>query len=454
MITEEKLQTRKKITQEDVYGDDNNENVLDMRLNIISTGLLDEDGILNSSANRTMEGLRHLFHALVERQTGKKLKCIRTDNRGEYIGPFDAYCRELRIQHQKTPLKTPQINGLAERMNRTLVGEVTAFVHIPKDERSKLDVKTKPCVFLGYGQDEFGYRTLESIAPIEARLSKSFFYDRLGPAKQIYWHSDFSVIRGGRSFIISQDQYIRRCYAGSTSIKLTWPDLAHAVGVVWSVPVQSWGRQFNGKSRLQSVWLSTTVAKSVMALATERAKIYCELTRFDHVVITPASEDRGRQTKLVGNETEIVPLYYHMFDNFQIQFGREEFCLVTGLKFGVEYWADYDDEDEPIPFRRRVFPSSLDANDRDGWDKYHWGSYVWPTLYYQLWDANVRRWPSLYVTEPTNEVDEKTYSIFGFTWAFKGRVPAETLIPDEIEDGSGWWVSSRAYFDGRVSEAE
>ncbi|GJW48566.1 phospholipase-like protein [Tanacetum coccineum] len=163
-----------------------------------------------------------------------------------------------------------------------------------------------------------------------------------------------------------------------------------------------------------------------------------------------------------------------MFDNFQIQFGREEFCLVTGLKFGVEYWADYNDEDEPIPFRRRVFPSSLDgkhitgkivekmiksqsfnklhdddavslccigilqlvllgvedrravpdwilrlANDRDGWDKYPWGSYVWPTLYYQLRDANIRRWPSLYATEPTNEVDKKTYSIFGFTWAFK-----------------------------------
>ncbi|CAH9100553.1 unnamed protein product [Cuscuta europaea] len=33
------------------------------------------------------------FHASVERQTGKKLKCIRTDNGGEYIGPFDAYCR-------------------------------------------------------------------------------------------------------------------------------------------------------------------------------------------------------------------------------------------------------------------------------------------------------------------------------------------------------------------------
>ena len=32
------------------------------------------------------------------------------------------------------------------------------FVHIPKDKRSKLDVKAKPCIFLGYGHEEFEYR--------------------------------------------------------------------------------------------------------------------------------------------------------------------------------------------------------------------------------------------------------------------------------------------------------
>ena len=48
------------------------------------------------------------FQASVERETGKKLKCIRTDNGGEYLGPFDAYCKEHGIRHQKTPPKTPQ----------------------------------------------------------------------------------------------------------------------------------------------------------------------------------------------------------------------------------------------------------------------------------------------------------------------------------------------------------
>ncbi|GJW49940.1 phospholipase-like protein [Tanacetum coccineum] len=48
-------------------------------------------------------------------------------------------------------------------------------------------------------------------------------------------------------------------------------------------------------------------------------------------------------------------------DYFQIQFGREEFCLVTGLKFKVENCTDYNNEEERIPFRHRVFSSSLDG---------------------------------------------------------------------------------------------
>nr|GEU93790.1 ribonuclease H-like domain-containing protein [Tanacetum cinerariifolium] len=70
---------------------------------------------------------------------------------------------------------------------------------------------------------------------------------------------------------------------------------------------------------------------------------------------------RSRQIVLVGNENEHIPLYYHIVNNLQIQFGREEFCLVTGLRFEVEYWADYDNDEDPILFRRRVFPSSLDG---------------------------------------------------------------------------------------------
>ncbi|GAA0168841.1 hypothetical protein LIER_23466 [Lithospermum erythrorhizon] len=55
------------------------------------------------------------FHVLVERETGEYLKCVRTDNEGEYIGAFDQYCKEHGIQHEQSVPKTPQHNGLAER---------------------------------------------------------------------------------------------------------------------------------------------------------------------------------------------------------------------------------------------------------------------------------------------------------------------------------------------------
>ncbi|RDX88873.1 hypothetical protein CR513_29473, partial [Mucuna pruriens] len=45
--------------------------------------------------------------ALVERQSSKKVKYIRSDNGGEYYGPFDVYCKQQSIRHEKTPLKTP-----------------------------------------------------------------------------------------------------------------------------------------------------------------------------------------------------------------------------------------------------------------------------------------------------------------------------------------------------------
>ncbi|PKI76595.1 hypothetical protein CRG98_002904 [Punica granatum] len=130
-------------------------------------------------------------------------------------GPFENYCRTHGIKLEKTVPKTPQQNGLAERMNRTIVERVRcmlsqaklsksfwgeamrttidlinltpsvaldgdvpqqvwtgkkvsykhlrvfecrASVHIPRYERSKLDAKAKQCIFLGYTHEEFGYR--------------------------------------------------------------------------------------------------------------------------------------------------------------------------------------------------------------------------------------------------------------------------------------------------------
>ena len=50
------------------------------------------------------------------------------------------------------------------------VFDCKAFVHVPKDERSKLDANTRQCIFIGYGLDEFGYTLYD---PIEKKLVRS-----------------------------------------------------------------------------------------------------------------------------------------------------------------------------------------------------------------------------------------------------------------------------------------
>lgn len=156
------------------------------------------------------------WKAMVENETNLKLKCLRSDNGGEYISEeFKRYCADNGIKMEKTIPGTPQQNGIAERMNRTLnerarsmrlhcglpktfwadaistaaflinrgpsvplgfkipeevwsgkkanlsylkIFGCLAYVHIDDAARSKLDSKSKKCYFIGYGNEEFGYR--------------------------------------------------------------------------------------------------------------------------------------------------------------------------------------------------------------------------------------------------------------------------------------------------------
>ncbi|CAI7794055.1 unnamed protein product [Closterium sp. NIES-54] len=56
-----------------------------------------------------------------QRESGHKLKVIRTDNGGEFIGAdFESLLKKKGIQHQLMVPYNPQQNGVAERFNRTL----------------------------------------------------------------------------------------------------------------------------------------------------------------------------------------------------------------------------------------------------------------------------------------------------------------------------------------------
>ena len=140
---------------------------------------------------------------MVKRSTSQTLKAICTDNRGELTSTeFEAHLRAEGVKHELTIPKNPEQNGVAERMNRTLVETVRSmlsctnlphkvwgealsteaylrnrsltkavkgqtpyvawtgkkpkvdhlrilgcqtFVYVPKDERMKLDSKSKKC---------------------------------------------------------------------------------------------------------------------------------------------------------------------------------------------------------------------------------------------------------------------------------------------------------------------
>ena len=57
---------------------------------------------------------------MVETKTCLKVKCLKSDNRREYIdGGFNEYCAAQGIRVEKAILGTPQQNGVAECMNRT-----------------------------------------------------------------------------------------------------------------------------------------------------------------------------------------------------------------------------------------------------------------------------------------------------------------------------------------------
>ena len=64
----------------------------------------------------------------MERESGRKLKSVRTDNVREYRGQFEEYYRSKGIRLEFTVPKTSELNGLAERMNRTIMERVRSML--------------------------------------------------------------------------------------------------------------------------------------------------------------------------------------------------------------------------------------------------------------------------------------------------------------------------------------
>lgn len=159
------------------------------------------------------------FKLKVENKLDSKIKTIRTDNGTEYCNNyFEKYLSLSGITHQTTTPYTPQQNGLAERMNRTLVERArcmliyagqqkqlwaeavataayivnrsptkslggktpyemwtghrpslshmrifgsAAMVYIPKEKRLKWDKKSNKMILVGYCEQTKGYRMFD-----------------------------------------------------------------------------------------------------------------------------------------------------------------------------------------------------------------------------------------------------------------------------------------------------
>uniref|UniRef100_H3H749 Integrase catalytic domain-containing protein n=1 Tax=Phytophthora ramorum TaxID=164328 RepID=H3H749_PHYRM len=195
------------------------------------------------------------FVAFAETQTGKRVQTLRSDNGGEYTsGAMAKFCADHGIVQKFTPPYTPQLNGVAERMNRMLVecarcmlehaglpktywGEAVmtatflrnrcptraishdksphqvwtgkkpllanlkvfgchAYVHVPKTKRTKFDARSVRCRFLGYSEHEKAYRfeELESSRVLVSRDAQ-FMEDVFDSGRRDYHQREVVVIQ-------------------------------------------------------------------------------------------------------------------------------------------------------------------------------------------------------------------------------------------------------------------
>jgi transposase InsO family protein len=72
-----------------------------------------------------------IYKVEVENQLERKIKCLRSDRRGEYFSnEFSEFCTVHGIIQERMPLYSPQSNGIAERKNHTLTELVNTMLEI------------------------------------------------------------------------------------------------------------------------------------------------------------------------------------------------------------------------------------------------------------------------------------------------------------------------------------
>ncbi len=176
------------------------------------------------------------FKAMVEKEKGVNIKCLRSDGGREYFSnEFSEYLKEHGIQRKYSCSYSPQQNGVAERKNRH-IAEITcamlneknlqnyfwveavatvvyimnrtrtttvhgmtpeekftgkkpdvshlrvfgciAYVHVPDEKRSKLYPKTENCIFIGYSLEQKGSRCFNP-STLKLQVSRDVVFDEM-----------------------------------------------------------------------------------------------------------------------------------------------------------------------------------------------------------------------------------------------------------------------------------
>jgi len=68
-----------------------------------------------------------------------------------------------------------------------------AYVHVPDEKRSKLDLKTKKCIFIGYSLEQKGYRCFNPSTQ-KLQVSKDVVFDEM-----VNWYSPLKVAKDGEA---------------------------------------------------------------------------------------------------------------------------------------------------------------------------------------------------------------------------------------------------------------
>ena len=106
----------------------------------------------------------------MEKESGKQVKALRSDNGGEYIlGEFKESCRKEGIRREFIAPHNPQHNGVMKRNNRTIVGIARAMLH---DQGLPMHLWVEACNIAVYVQNHCPHRVPGMSTPEEDFTSK------------------------------------------------------------------------------------------------------------------------------------------------------------------------------------------------------------------------------------------------------------------------------------------